>query len=201
MCQVVGIAGASCSGKSLLTESLRRRLGSSTATALEIDAYYRSRGELEGGALAAINFDEPRAIDFALLFEQLRRLVRGQAIDVPHYDFATHSRSSRRRRVEPRPVVLVEGLFALYWPELRRLANLRVFLDTPSHVCLARRLERDVRSRGRDAASVQAQFMETVQPMYERYVRPTRRFAHLVLQGEADVASNVSRGVAALALP
>lgn len=184
---LVGIAGPSCSGKSVLARRAARLIPG--ALVLPLDAYYRDLSQLTARQRASRDFDCPDAIDRRLLVEQLRRLVRGDAVDRPVYSFVSHTRTGVRR-VRPPDVLIVEGLFALRWSSVRRVLDLGVFLDTDHASCLRRRLRRDTRSRGRSAESVRARYERFVRPMFELHVRPTRRFADLVLDGEAALDDN-----------
>lgn len=194
--RTIGIAGPSCSGKTRLARELVRRLGPS-ASRLPLDAYYRDLAALDPALRGDRNFDHPEALDHPLLVEQLVRLAAGSAVEVPVYRFETHSRASAGREVRPGEWLVVEGLFALYWSEVRALLQTKVFIENDDALCLSRRLERDVSSRGRSAASVRAQYERTVRPMFERYVRPTRRFADVLVNGaeplEKSAASLLAR--------
>jgi uridine kinase len=177
---LIAVAGPSCSGKSELSKALRRRLG---APILGLDSYYRELGHLPLEERARMNFDEPAALDEELLIAQVRALAEGKAIDRPVYDFTRHTRSGGHERIEPAEFVIVEGLLALHWPELRALYNLKVYIDAGDEVCFRRRLKRDVRERGRTPESVRAQYAATVRPMAERYILPTRAWADVVVSG------------------
>jgi uridine kinase len=191
---MIGITGPSCSGKSTLALALAARLGD-VVTRLPLDAYYR---DFAGVSHHDVEVDVPEAIDHELLVAHLRALARGETIARPVYDFATHSRQPRGERVAPGRVVLVEGLFALYWAEVRALLAASVFVDAPREVCLVRRVARDLRERGRDEASVLHQFTHKVWPNYERYVLPTRDFATLVASGVDPIDEVTAWVVAAL---
>ncbi len=197
---VVGIAGPSGCGKSVLADTVvarsRRR-----AAALPIDAYYRDLSQLPPAARAATNFDCPEAFDHALLFAQVRALSNGRSVHRPVYDFATHTRASATVAVGPVDLLVVEGVFALYWPVLLARYRLRVFLAAPDEVCLQRRLLRDAGQRARTPAAVRRQYATHVRPMYLRYVEPTRSLADLVLDGTAPAAANAERIEQALACP
>ena len=185
--RIIGITGPSCSGKSTLALNLAARLEGEVRL-LPLDAYYR---DFTGVSHHDIEVDVPEAIDHELLVEHLRALTRGETIERPVYDFATHSRRAEGEHVTPGSVVLVEGLFALYWSEVRALLTSSVFVDAPREVCLTRRVARDMRERGRDEASILHQFTHKVWPNYERYVRPARDFASLVVSG-ADPVDDVT---------
>ncbi len=193
--RVVGIAGPSGSGKTSLAHALAERSG---GIVFALDAYYRDQ---RGRSQAAIEVDVPDAIDIELAVAQLRELVAGGIVDQPVYDYATHARTDATRTLAPAPFVFVEGLFALYWTELRTLLDPRVFVALDHHQCLRRRIERDVRERGRTPAEVAAQYEREVRPMYERHVAPTRGHAHLVLDGRDSINQLTERVMDALALP
>ena len=185
---VIGIAGPSCSGKSTLARGLAERLEGG-ARVIEIDWYYHDQ---TGRSTDEIDVDIPDAIEHPLLVTHLQRLVAGEAIERPDYDYATHSRSANGVRIEPAPNLIVEGLFTLYWPRLRALLDRAVFIEADANACLARRIERDTRERGRSADEVERQFHAKVLPMYERHVHPTREHAGLVLDGGALAGSLLS---------
>lgn len=191
---LVGIGGPSCAGKTELARWLAARLA---AQVLNLDHYYIDLAHLPLEERARTNFDEPAAVDCRAILHDVAALRRGEPVVAPLYDFATHARARGGERIVPGGLVVVEGLFALYWPELREHFFVKLFVDAPDELCLARRLERDVRERGRTPESVRAQFAATVQPGAERYIRPTRAFADLVLSGEEELEV---RGPKALAL-
>jgi uridine kinase len=178
---VVGIAGPSGSGKTTLARAVAERSG---GIVFALDAYYRDQ---RGRSHATIQVDVPDAIDVDLAVAQLRTLIAGAAVNQPVYDYATHARTEATRTLAPAPFVLVEGLFALYWTELRALCQTRVFVALAHDECLRRRIERDVRERGRAPAEVTEQYERVVRPMYERHVAPTRSHAHLVLDGRESL--------------
>lgn len=185
---LIGIAGPSCSGKSEVSRRLARILRAPT---LVLDHYYRDMAGMPFEERIKTNFDEPESLDRELIVEHVRRLKHGEAIAQPTYDFAQHTRAPLTEIIQPAPFLLVEGLFALYWPELRDLLNLRIYIHADHDVCLARRIFRDVRERGRTEESVRQQYDATVQPMCERYVATTRAFADLTLSGAANVKQSV----------
>lgn len=181
---VVGIAGPSCAGKTELARWLAARLA---APVLNLDHYYIDLAHLPLEERARTNFDEPAAVDRDAIIHDVAALRRGEPVVAPLYDFAAHARARGGERIVPGGLVVVEGLFALYWPELRQHFFVKLFVDAPDALCLARRLKRDVRERGRTPESVRAQFAATVQPGAERFIRPTRVFADLVLSGEEEL--------------
>ena len=187
---VLGLAGGSGAGKTTLVDGLTSRLGDE-ASVLWFDEYYHDLAHLPVERRAVVNYDHPDSLDEALLVDHLDGLLAGRAVDVPIYDVATHTRTGRTRRVEPRPVVVVDGILVLAAPELRRRLDLAVFVDAPVEIRLARRMDRDVRERGRTAASVQAQFEATVAPMHEAFVGPSATHADLHLDGTGDMVANL----------
>jgi uridine kinase len=185
---IIGIAGPSCAGKTEVSKALARAL---ICPVLLLDSYYRDLSPLTPTERARVNFDEPRALDEKTLIKHVHALSQGQTVHRPIYDFNTHTRLPKREGFAGSAFLIVEGLFALYWPELRQLASTKVFVNAPDEVCLQRRMHRDVLERGRTAESVDAQFTGTVQPMAARYVRPTSQYADLVLSGEHPVSRSV----------
>jgi uridine kinase len=187
---LIGIAGPSGAGKSHLACHLAERLH---APVLSLDRYYRDLSHLPPEARARSNFDEPAAIERDLLIEHAAALRKGRSIEVPVYDFSTHTRTVALDTFQPQDFVILEGLFTLHWPELRELLGTRVYVDTTDDVCLRRRQERDVRERGRTPESVVEQFRTTVAPMAQRYVRPTRDHAHVLVSGAEPIVGSVAR--------
>ncbi len=177
---LIGVAGPSCSGKTEVSRRLAVRL---RAPIVALDSYYRDLSHLSQTKRAAVNFDEPQALDHPLLIRHIGQLAAGRPIDKPVYDFAQHARTAAVEHVEPADFVIVEGLFTLYWARLRKLLGVRVFLEVPDDLCFERRATRDVRERGRTPESVYVQYNATVRPMAGLYVLPTRRYADLVISG------------------
>jgi len=186
---LIGIAGPSGSGKTAVARRVAAALG---APIVSLDSYYRDMTNLPLEERARTNFDDPASLDEALLAAQVGAIARGETVDVPEYDFSQHTRSGEFTRLTPAAHVIVEGLFALYWEQVRRLCRVKVFIETPEEVCFERRLRRDMAERGRTEESVRAQYEATVRPMGERYVLPTRRFADLVLDGTGSLEESVA---------
>ncbi|MBK9166907.1 MAG: uridine kinase [Bryobacterales bacterium] len=181
---LVGVAGASGSGKTVLASWLCRH---SEATVISLDHYYRDLGHVPLDARSHANFDHPDSIEWGLAETHLNALARGEAIEQPIYDFRTHTRGCEVRRIAPGRLVVLEGIFALYDDAVRNLMRTRVWVDLDPATCFARRVARDVRERGRTPEEVRHQYERTVQPMYERFVLPTRRFADVIVRGDAPV--------------
>jgi uridine kinase len=183
---IVGLCGGSCSGKTTLARALLDTLGTD-ATLLMFDDYYRDNGDLAPDARAKVNFDHPDSLDVELFCEHLEALAAGQGVDVPHYDFATHTRPGTTHRVESARYVFVDGILLLALGACRQLLDLAVFVDAPADVRLARRIERDVAERGREASDVRRQFAETVAPMHETFVGPSASYADVTLRHPFEV--------------
>lgn len=183
----IGIAGGSCSGKTTLARELARRLGEPHVACIAIDSYYRGLPDGRPETVEKHNFDDPGALEHELLVAHLEALAGGMAVEVPVYDFVTHTRTARTERVGLVPFVIVEGLFPLYWEAVRAMMNTKVFVDAGHDVCLLRRLRRDARERGRPREEVERRYNEMARPMYERYVLPSRRHADVVVDGERPV--------------
>ena len=175
------IAGGSGSGKTWLARKLQAAFGRRAAR-LSLDDFYRDRSCVSPARRARINFDHPRAIAWADVEKVLRALTAGRVARWPGYDFKTHCRTRRKIILRPHPIVLMDGLWLLRRPSLRRLFRIRIFVEGSKRVRLQRRLERDVRSRGRSQASVLLQFRTTVEPMHIRFVAPQRRWADVVVK-------------------
>jgi uridine kinase len=178
---LIGIAGASGSGKSYLAERVANAL---RAPVLSLDSYYRDLAHLPLAERATQNFDHPDALDWSLLLQHLGLLAIGQGACVPTYDFETHTRTAQVAALVPTPYLVLEGIHALYHPAVRELLTLQVFVDLPAEVCLERRLERDVRDRGRTPESVHEQYERTVLPMYHEFVLPCRAYADVSVPGD-----------------
>ena len=190
---LIGVAGPSGAGKTHFATHLAVALH---ASVLALDRYYRDLSHVPPEERARVNFDSPEALDHELIIEQVASLRNNGAVRLPVYDFATHTRIRRTEVLRPADVVIVEGLFTLYWPGLRELLGTKVFVDMNDKVCLARRQARDVRERGRTPESVMEQYAEVVAPMAMRYVRPTVVYADVLVSGTEPTANGVSRVLA-----
>ena len=192
---VIGIAGGTGSGKSTLMENLVQRFAGHV-TVLSHDNYYKRRDELTYEERTKINYDEPDALETDLMAYHLDLLRQGTAIDCPEYDFTQHNRSDKTIRIEPKSVIIVEGILIFENQPLRDLMDIRIFVDTDADVRLCRRIFRDVEERGRTLESVIDQYLTTVKPMHEKYVEPSKRFAHIVVPegGKNTVALDMVTG-------
>lgn len=177
---VIGIAGGTGSGKTTLTKQIAERLGESV-TVITHDCYYRSHHELTYDERTRLNYDHPDAYETELLVEHLAALRAGEAVEVPVYDFAIYDRTDETTTVKPSRVIIVEGIVIFSSPELRDLMDIKVFVDADADVRILRRALRDVRERGRSLESVINQYFETVKPMHEAYVEPSKHCADIIV--------------------
>ena len=177
---VIGIAGGTGSGKTTLMKNIISRFGN-VMTVLSHDNYYRRRDELTYEERCKINYDEPAALETDLMAYHLDLLRKGESIQCPVYDFTQHNRSNETITVEPKSVIVVEGILIFENEPLRNLMDIKIFVDTDADVRLCRRIKRDVNKRGRTLESVLTQYQETVKPMHEKYVEPSKKFADIVV--------------------
>ena len=177
---VIGIAGGTGSGKTTLMKRIVEQFGD-VVTVLSHDNYYRRLDHLELEERRKVNYDEPQALETELMSRHLELLRQGQAIDCPVYDFAQHNRSNETTHIVPRQVIIVEGILIFENEDLRNLMDIRIFVDTDADIRLCRRIKRDVNKRGRSMESVLEQYQATVKPMHEKYVEPSKKYAHIVV--------------------
>ena len=177
---VVGIAGGSGSGKTTLMKNLVAEFGN-VATVISHDNYYKRHDELTYDQRCLLNYDEPAAFETDLMVRQLELLRQGQAIDCPVYDFTVHNRSDETTHIEATRVIIVEGILIFADEALRNLMDSRIFVDTDADIRLCRRIKRDVNKRGRSLESVLNQYQQTVKPMHEKYVEPSKKYANIVV--------------------
>jgi uridine kinase len=177
---IVGIAGGTGSGKTTVANKIGEALGG-RAIIIQHDWYYKDNAALAFDQRRRLNYDEPEALENGLLVEHLRALRSNETIECPQYDFSSHMRCEKTLRVEPHPVVVVEGILLFAVKELREHFDLCLYVDTDDDIRLMRRIKRDIVRRGRDIRSIQKQYYETVRPMHLLHVAPSKRFAHLII--------------------
>ena len=177
---VIGIAGGSGSGKTTLMNNIVSRFAEDI-TVLSHDSYYRRHDDMTYEERCQLNYDEPAALETELMVRHLDKLRNGEAIDCPVYDFTVHNRSDATQRIEPSRIIIVEGILIFENEALRDLMDIRIFVDTDADIRLCRRVKRDVNKRGRSLESVLQQYQETVKPMYEKYVEPSKKYAHILV--------------------
>jgi uridine kinase len=189
---IIGIAGGTGSGKTTVARAIYDRVGKDRIEWISHDSYYRNFEALNPEEKHHINFDHPDSLETELLARHLDVLAKGSAVEVPIYDFTSHSRKDETLRVEPRRVIIVEGILVLAEPELRKRIDIKLYVDTPSDIRFMRRLMRDIKTRGRSMESVIEQYTTTVRPMHEEFVEPSKRYADLIIPegGENLVAIN-----------
>jgi uridine kinase len=178
---IVGVAGGTASGKTTISQAIVKRVGSERVALIEHDAYYRDIGHLSFEERRQVNFDHPDSLESDLLVAHLDALCRGEPVQVPMYDFALHMRRPETRRVDPRPVVLVEGILIFVEPELRKRFDIKVYVDADADLRFIRRLRRDVAERQRTVESVIQQYLSTVRLMHLEFVEPSKRYADVIV--------------------
>ncbi len=176
---VIGVAGPSAGGKTTVTEKIKEEFGDSVVV-VSFDDYYKNQDHLEFDERVVQNYDHPNAFDVDLLAIQLKELINGNSINRPSYDFTLHTRHSDTVLVEPREIIIIEGLLPLHFEEIRNLLDIKIFVETDADVCFIRRLKRNIRDRGRTQESVIEQYLTTVKPMREAFIDPTKKYADIV---------------------
>lgn len=178
---VIGIAGGSGSGKTTVVQQILERVGADRIAYLQHDSYYKDLGGLPPAVRRTINFDHPNSLETELLIKHIEMLCSNQPIEVPIYNFATDTRTTQTYTVSPHRVILVEGILLFVEPELRKLFDVKIFVDTDSDLRFIRRLYRDITERGRSTESVIKQYQETVRPMHLEFVEPSKRYADIII--------------------
>lgn len=178
---IIGVAGGSGSGKTTVVKEIIQGLGPDQVTVIHHDSYYRDRQDVPLAERANLNYDHPDALETSLLVQHISELRQGRAVQVPVYDFTRHERTAETRTALSKKVVIVDGILILWDPELRRMMDIKIFVDADADIRLIRRLQRDVQERGRSAESVIQQYMETVRPMHLEFVEPSKRYADLII--------------------
>ena len=192
-CIIIGVAGGSGSGKTTIARKLLETFEAEDAVLVEQDAYYKELHIESIDERAKMNFDHPNAIEFELLRENLLDLVHGKTVERPIYDFSTHMRKSEKVIINPSRIIIVEGILIFAIPEIRELFDIKIFVDTDADEMLLRRMERDIKERGRTFESVRDQYLSTVKPMYLEFAEPSKRYADVIIPrgGENKVAINM----------
>jgi uridine kinase len=178
---VVGVAGGTGSGKTTIVTEILKDFGTQDVLLIQHDSYYRDRSHLSSEERANVNYDHPDALESSLLVEHLEHLSAGEAVEIPIYDFVTHTRRPEVHQVKPCKVIVVEGILILADSRLRDLFDIKVFVDTDADIRFIRRLERDIAERGRTRESVVAQYVQTVRPMHLEFVEPSKRYADVIV--------------------
>lgn len=184
-CVIIGIAGASASGKSLIASTLYREIrdqvGDEHIGVIPEDCYYRDQSHLTMEERIKTNYDHPNAMDHDLLLNQLQALKSGQSIELPMYSYSEHTRMAKTQTLKPKKVIILEGILLLTDARLRNELNFSIFVDTPLDICLMRRMKRDVNERGRSMDSVMTQYQKTVRPMFLQFIEPSKQYADIIV--------------------
>lgn len=177
----IAVAGGTGSGKTTIANALIERIGIDNIAYLPHDAYYKDMSHLDANQRKAINFDHPDSLDTALMVEHIKRLQASEPVEIPIYDFTTDSRTNQTLTVQPNPIILVEGILIFWEAELRKLFDIKIFVDTDADIRFIRRLKRDIVERGRTVESVIDRYLNTVRPMHQEFVEPSRRYADVII--------------------
>jgi uridine kinase len=178
---IIGITGGTGSGKSTIARAIFESVPKKKASIIEQDCYYKDQSHLPSEQRVNVNYDHPLAFDTELLISHLENLLNGQAVEKPQYDFTVHNRKTAAITVEPRDIIIVEGILVLDSPRMRELMDIKIFVDTDADVRILRRITRDIRERGRTLESVIAQYIDVVKPMHFEFVEPTKRYADIII--------------------
>lgn len=178
---IIGISGASASGKSLLANTIVNELGSDQVVVISEDAYYKDHSDLPFEERAKSNYDHPDSMDHELLVQHLKQLQQGKSIEIPIYNHSLHIREKETRHVGQHAIIVIEGILLFVEPNLREMMDIRIFMETALDICLIRRLKRDIKERGRSLDSVLKQYEDTVRPMYLQFIDPSKRYADLIV--------------------
>lgn len=178
---VIGIAGGTGSGKSTVARAILESVPEKNVAIIEQDCYYKDQSHLQAEERVNVNYDHPLAFDTELMIEHVEKLIRGQAIEKPQYDFTVHNRKKQTVRVEPKEIVLLEGILILDSPRLRELMDIKIFVDTDADVRVIRRIIRDIKDRGRSLESVISQYLNIVKPAHNEFCEPTKRYADIII--------------------
>lgn len=187
---IIGISGASASGKTLLANTIVNELGSQQVVVIPEDAYYKDEPQLPLEERRKINYDHPDAFDHTLLCEHLTQFQQGVSVEIPIYNHTLYSRDTNTRKIGQHSIIVLEGILLFTEPRLRELMDIRIFVDTPLDICLMRRIDRDILKRGRTVDSVLQQYQNTVRPMYLQFIEPSKRYADIMVPrgGENRIA-------------
>lgn len=178
---LIGITGGTGSGKSTIAQEIYKKFGEQCIAMIEQDSYYRDQSEISFEERVKTNYDHPDAFDTALLIKHLKKLLSGQAVEKPIYDFEVHNRKKETVRVEPRDIIILEGILILQEMEIRNLLDIKIYVDTDADVRIIRRLLRDINERGRTVDSVINQYLNVVRPMHMQFTEPTKRYADIII--------------------
>lgn len=184
--RLILIGGGTCSGKTTIAKAIAKRIYGLKYVIISHDNYYKDLSHLKHEDAMRINFDHPDSIDTPYLVQDVKQMLKGKAVNVPEYSFITHTRSEGKLCIANADLVILEGIFALYYPELIKLSDLKIFVDTDDDIRLTRRIQRDILDRGFDVETVLLQYLETVKPSHEAFIVPSKKNADVIIPGERE---------------
>ena len=183
---IIGVAGPSGSGKSLLVRNIITSIPNISVAFISADSYYHDKSALSISERNNLNYDHPHSFEHTLMVEQIKQLQRGATINIPIYDFTTHLRTQETKTIKPAKIIVLDGILILAIPEIRKLLDIAIFMDTALDICLIRRLERDQKERKREISLIIEQYQKTVRPMYWEFVYPSKEFADIIVPGGGE---------------
>ena len=192
---LIGIAGGTGSGKTSIAKAITSDFGKSEVALIEQDAYYRDLSDLTIEKRSVVNFDHPDAVDFDFMKLQLNNLIQGNKVNIPIYDFATHTRNNETQSVERHRIIILEGILTLFHQEIRDMMDIKIYVETADDIRIIRRIKRDIEKRERTFTSVIEQYYNTVRPMHIQFVEPTKKYADIIIPegGQNKVAVDILR--------
>ena len=190
---IIAFAGGTGSGKSYLAKNLANTYPKKEILIIEQDSYYKDISNLDYKDRCKQNFDHPDAIDSILIEEHLKKLLSGKTIYSPRYNFFKHLREREEKKIKQRPIIIMEGILLLHYIRLHKFYALKVFVETPEHIRISRRMERDIQFRGRTKESIESQYYSTVKPMHEKFVQPSKSYSDIVIDGTALITKSINQ--------
>ncbi|MBC8256763.1 MAG: uridine kinase [Candidatus Marinimicrobia bacterium] len=192
---LIGIAGGTGSGKTSVAKAIAADFGKSDVALIELDSYYKDLSHLTLEERATVNFDHPDSVDYSLMKEHIKKLINGDKIEIPIYDFATHTRKKETHSIEKHRIIILEGILALFHADIRDMMNIKIYVDTADDIRIIRRIKRDINKRNRTFSSVIEQYYRTVRPMHLQFVEPTKKYADIIVPegGKNKVAVDILR--------
>ncbi len=192
---LIGIAGGTGSGKTSIAKAIAADFGKSEVALIEQDSYYKNLSNLTIEERSLVNFDHPDAIDFTLMRDHLQKLMEGNVVDIPIYDYTTHTREKKSRKVEKHHIIILEGILALFDQKIRNMMDIKIYVETADDIRVIRRIKRDINKRERTFPSVIEQYYKTVRPMHIQFVEPTKKYADIIVPegGQNKVAVDILR--------
>ncbi len=190
---IIAIAGGSGSGKSFLAKNLANTYPKKEILIIEQDSYYKDISDLNYKERCKQNFDHPDAIDSTLIENHLKKLLSGETIYSPKYNFLNHLREKKEIKIRQHPIIILEGILMLHYIRLHKFYTLKVFVETPEHIRINRRVERDIHFRGRTKESIEKQYYSTVKPMHKKFVQPSKSYSDVVIEGTVSIDKSISQ--------